>query len=173
MPNQTLVGHSRNGFWKDIEATLFYSNSQSIILWVSGIAELKKTGTIMQAKKRVDDILLLSKILPEFIWPKNLMSTELKGNSKKVHTKASCCLSLFEYKVKYVYKQYPKWLSIAPTDRPTDRPTDQSIIFFFRFASEWMKKTIIGLIHFTFMAHIMNCINTMKLIANMESKYQD
>ena len=77
-------------------------------LTVSGIAELKKTGTIMQAKKRVDDILLLSKILPEFIWPKNLMSTELKGNSKKVHTKASCCLSLFEYKVKYVYKQYPK-----------------------------------------------------------------
>ena len=46
-------------------------------LTVSGIAELKKTGTIMQAKKRVDDILLLSKILPEFIWPKNLMSTEL------------------------------------------------------------------------------------------------
>ena len=56
-------------------------------LTVSGIDELKKTGTIMQAKKRVDDILLLSKLLPKFIWPENLMSKELKGNSKKViHT---------------------------------------------------------------------------------------
>jgi hypothetical protein len=56
-------------------------------LTVSGIDELKRTGTIMQAKKRVDDILLLSKLLPKFLWPKNLMSTELKGNSKKVtHT---------------------------------------------------------------------------------------
>ena len=56
-------------------------------LTVSGIDELKRTGTIMQAKKRVDDILLLSKLLPKFVWPKNLMSTELKGNSKKViHT---------------------------------------------------------------------------------------
>ena len=53
-------------------------------LTVSGIDELKRTGTIMQAKKRVDDILLLSKLLPKFVWPKNLMSTELKGNSKKV-----------------------------------------------------------------------------------------
>ena len=35
MPNHTLVGHSRNGFWEDIEPTLFYSNSQSIILWVA------------------------------------------------------------------------------------------------------------------------------------------
>ena len=53
-------------------------------LTVSGIDELKKTGTIMQAKKRVDDILLLSKLLPKFIWPKNLMSTKFKDNSKKV-----------------------------------------------------------------------------------------
>ena len=53
-------------------------------LTVRGIDELKRTGTIMQAKKRVDDILLLSKLLPKFVWPKNLMSTELKGNSKKV-----------------------------------------------------------------------------------------
>ena len=59
-------------------------------LTVSGIDELKRTGTIMQAKKRVDDILLLSKLLPKFIWPKNLMSTEHKGNSKKViHTNIS------------------------------------------------------------------------------------
>ena len=32
MLNWGLTGHSRNGFWKDIEPTLFYSNSQSIIL---------------------------------------------------------------------------------------------------------------------------------------------
>ena len=54
-------------------------------LTVSGIDDLKKKGTIMQAKKRVDDILLLSKLLPEFIWPEPLMSTVFKGNSKKVH----------------------------------------------------------------------------------------
>ena len=56
-------------------------------LTVSGIDELKKTGTIMQAKKRVDDILLLSKLLPKFIWPENLMSNKLKGSSKKVNPK--------------------------------------------------------------------------------------
>ena len=53
-------------------------------LTVSSIDKLKKTGTIMQAKKRVDDILLLSKILPEEIWPKNLMSTMFTKTSKKV-----------------------------------------------------------------------------------------
>ena len=56
-------------------------------LTVSGIDELKKTGTIMQAKKRVDDILLLSKLLPKFIWPENLMSNKFKGSSKKVKSK--------------------------------------------------------------------------------------
>ena len=49
MSNQTLVGHSRNGFWKDIEATLFYSNSQYIILWIvyltSGSKGMTTTGT--------------------------------------------------------------------------------------------------------------------------------
>ena len=53
-------------------------------LTVSSIDKLKKTGTIMQAKKRVDDILLLSKILPKEIWPKNLMSTMFTKTSKKV-----------------------------------------------------------------------------------------
>ena len=61
----------------DFILTLLIFMNLLVGLTVSGIAELKKTGTIMQAKKRVDDILLLSKILPEFIWPKNLMSTEL------------------------------------------------------------------------------------------------
>ena len=54
-------------------------------LTVSGIDELKKTGTIMQAKKRVDDILLLSKILPKNIWPDNLMTTKFTNPSKKVY----------------------------------------------------------------------------------------
>jgi hypothetical protein len=54
-------------------------------LTVSSIDKLKKTGTIMQAKKRVDDILLLSKILPQQIWPKNLMSTKFAKTSKKVY----------------------------------------------------------------------------------------
>ena len=54
-------------------------------LTVSSIDKLKKTGTIMQAKKRVDDILLLSKILPKQIWPKNLMSTKFTNKSKKVY----------------------------------------------------------------------------------------
>ena len=53
-------------------------------LTVSSIDKLKKTGTIIQAKKRVDDILLLSKILPKNIWPDNLMSTKFTNPSKKV-----------------------------------------------------------------------------------------
>ena len=51
-------------------------------LTVSSIDELKKTGTIMQAQKRVDDILLLSKILPKKLWPDNLMSTTFNLKSK-------------------------------------------------------------------------------------------
>ena len=54
-------------------------------LTVSSIDKLKKTGTIIQAKKRVDDILLLSKILPKNIWPDNLMSTKFTNPSKKVY----------------------------------------------------------------------------------------
>ena len=54
-------------------------------LTVSSIDKLKKTGTIMQAKKRVDDILLLSKILPKNIWPDNLMTTKFTNPSKKVY----------------------------------------------------------------------------------------
>ena len=54
-------------------------------LTVSSIDKLKKTGTIMQAKKRVDDILLLSKILPKNIWPDNLMTTKFANPSKKVY----------------------------------------------------------------------------------------
>ena len=54
-------------------------------LTVSSIDKLKKTGTIMQAKKRVDDILLLSKILPKNIWPDNLMTTKFTSPSKKVY----------------------------------------------------------------------------------------
>ena len=54
-------------------------------LTVTSIDKLKKTGTIMQAKKRVDDILLLSKILPKNVWPDNLMSTKFTNQSKKVY----------------------------------------------------------------------------------------
>ena len=54
-------------------------------LTVRSIDKLKKTGTIMQAKKRVDDILLLSKILPKNIWPDNLMTTKFTNPSKKVY----------------------------------------------------------------------------------------
>ena len=54
-------------------------------LTVSSIDKLKKTGTIIQAKKRVDDILLLSKILPKNIWPDNLMSSKFTKPSKKVY----------------------------------------------------------------------------------------
>ena len=54
-------------------------------LTVTSIDKLKKTGTIMQAKKRVDDILLLSKILPKNIWPDNLMTTKFTNPSKKVY----------------------------------------------------------------------------------------
>ena len=53
-------------------------------LTVSSIDELKKAGTIMQAKKRVDDILLLTKALPKRWRPDNLMSTKFNLKSKKV-----------------------------------------------------------------------------------------
>ena len=53
-------------------------------LTVSSIDELKRAGTIMQAEKRVDDILLLSKTLPKKCWPDNLMSTKFNLKSKKV-----------------------------------------------------------------------------------------
>ena len=53
-------------------------------LTVSSIDELKKTGTIMQAQKRVDDILLLSKTLPKMWWPDNLMSTTFNSIKSKV-----------------------------------------------------------------------------------------
>jgi hypothetical protein len=37
MPNQTLHGHTRNGFWNDFGCTFFYSNSDSITLCLGNL----------------------------------------------------------------------------------------------------------------------------------------
>merc|ERR1719270_1306658 len=58
-------------------------------LTITQIDELKKTGTIIQAQKRVDDILSLSKVLPKTMIPKTLMSSKLNRPSKKVCVKVN------------------------------------------------------------------------------------
>ena len=121
-------------------------------LTVSSIDELKKTGTIMQAQKRVDDILLLSKILPKKLWPDNLMSTTFNLKSK----------------VCSVHRGNIRW-SVACTNIKNFL----NLFLFFRYASECMRRNTFVLINYMFLTHIMIYIGTMKLITNTEGKSQD
>ena len=56
-------------------------------LTVSSIDELRRTGTIMQDMTRVDDILSIHEILPDFLKPDSIFK---KNGSNKVENNNIC-----------------------------------------------------------------------------------
>ena len=69
MPNQRLLGHCRNGLWKDIEPPLFLSNSQPIMLWkvmdfLTCGYKISKIFSINKYSEKKSFFLFLNWILP-------------------------------------------------------------------------------------------------------------
>ena len=56
-------------------------------LTVTSMSELKRTGTLIQVEKRVDDIQLIEEILPTCAMPGSIMSTFDENETNQVHTK--------------------------------------------------------------------------------------
>ena len=56
-------------------------------LTVTSMDELKRTGTLIQVEKRVDDIQLIEEILPKFAMPGSIMSTFDQNETNKVQRK--------------------------------------------------------------------------------------
>ena len=53
-------------------------------LTVTSMDELKRTGTLIQVEKRVDDIQLIEEILPACAMPGNIMSTFDQNETNQV-----------------------------------------------------------------------------------------
>ena len=53
-------------------------------LTVTSMDELKRTGTLIQVEKRVDDIQLIEEILPAWAMPGNIMSTFDQNETNQV-----------------------------------------------------------------------------------------